>query len=179
MPRPTTKTDLLEAAEANYLKLEQEIEKMTKTEMETPYDFSGDSKKKEAHWKRDKNLRDVLAHLNEWHNLMLNWIDNNQKGMQIPFLMEGYNWKTYGDMNLVFWKNCQKESLEKVHKKFQDSHKKIVAEINKFSNEELFSKDAFSWSNGNSLGAYFVSVSSSHYEWARKKIIAHRKIVNV
>ena len=41
MPRPKTKDDLLIAA------------------------------KKEAHWSRDKNVRDVLIHLYEWHQLML------------------------------------------------------------------------------------------------------------
>jgi len=65
-----------------------------------PFDFSKDEKKKEAHWKRDKNLRDVLIHLYEWHQLILNWVYANQKGEEKPFLPEPYNWKTYGNMNV-------------------------------------------------------------------------------
>ena len=63
MGRPTTKTDLLTAATTNYEKLNKLISGMTEKELSTPFDFSDDEKKKEAHWKRDINLRDVLVHL--------------------------------------------------------------------------------------------------------------------
>ena len=79
MPRPTTKNDLMIAATENYEKLNLFISKMTEEELNTPFDFSKDEKKKEAHWKRDKNLRDVLIHLYEWHQLILNWVHSYQK----------------------------------------------------------------------------------------------------
>ena len=72
MPRPTTKNDLLIAAADNYKKLNELISNLTKKELDTPFDFSKDEKKKEAHWKRDINLRDILVHLYEWHQLILN-----------------------------------------------------------------------------------------------------------
>ena len=65
MARPTTKTDLIEAANSGYEALMAFIDSMTAQELETPFDFSADTKKKEAHWQRDKNLRDVLVHLYE------------------------------------------------------------------------------------------------------------------
>ena len=67
MPRPTTKEDLISAAAENYRKLNLLILNMKEEELNTPFDFSSDEKKKEAHWKRDKNLRDILIHLFEWH----------------------------------------------------------------------------------------------------------------
>ena len=73
MSRPTTKTDLLVAAKDNYAKLTLLISNLTEKELNTNFDFSKDEKKKEQHWKRDKNLRDVLIHLYKWHNLMLSW----------------------------------------------------------------------------------------------------------
>ena len=66
MPRPTTKNDLLTAAKENYEKLNLLILQMTGEELNTAFDFSKDEKKKEAHWKRDNNLRDILIHLYEW-----------------------------------------------------------------------------------------------------------------
>ena len=65
MPRPTNKTELLNASKENYGKLLQMIDAMTEKELNTPFDFSGDAGKKEAHWSRDKNVRDVLIHLYE------------------------------------------------------------------------------------------------------------------
>lgn len=178
MPRPQTKSDLLEAAELNYNKLLELIDSMAETELNTEFNFSSDPKKKEAHWGRDKNLRDVLIHLHEWHNLMLEWVANNRAGSRKPFLMEGYNWKTYGQMNLVFWQRNQSVSLEEALEQFKESHQKVIALIESMSNEELFRKNAFDWVGGSTIGSYFVSVTSSHYDWAMKKIKAHRKMVN-
>ena len=48
MGRPTTKTDLLTAAAANYEKLNTLVSGLTEKELSTPFDFSGDEKKKEA-----------------------------------------------------------------------------------------------------------------------------------
>lgn len=73
MPRPKTKEDLLLAAKENFEKLQTLISKLSDEELNTPFDFSQDAKKKEAHWRRDKNVRDVLIHLYEWHQLLLNW----------------------------------------------------------------------------------------------------------
>lgn len=178
MGRPQTKTDLIEAATENYQKLLTMIDSMTETEKQTEYDFSNDEKKTEAHWKRDKNLRDVIIHLHEWHNLMLEWLENNTSGKFKPFLMEGYNWKTYGDMNVVFWKRNQSTPLDLAIKQFKGSHEKIMDKIEEMTGEDLFQKNAYDWVGGSTIGSYFVSVTSSHYDWAMKKMKAHRKRVN-
>lgn len=88
MPRPKSKEKLITAANTNYEKLLAMIENRTGAEKENDYDFSADEKKKEAHWRRDKNLRDVLMHLNEWHLLLLEWVKNRENGSDKPFLME-------------------------------------------------------------------------------------------
>lgn len=179
MARPQTKNDLLEAAEVNYDKLLKLIDSMTEKELATEFDFSSDVKKMEAHWKRDRNVRDLLIHLYEWHNLMLEWITNNQAGKNKPFLMEGYNWKTYGDMNHLFWKRNQTISYDIALKQFKESHGKIMDAIQGMSNDELFQKNVYDWVGGSTIGSYFISVTSSHYDWAMKKIKAHRKMIDV
>ena len=178
MGRPTSKTDLINAATANYEKMNTLISGLTENELSTPFDFSSDVKKKEAHWKRDKNLRDILIHLYEWHQLILNWVESNQKGEEKPFLPEPYNWRTYGDMNVEFWKKHQNTSLEDATKALQKSHKEVLKLAENFTNEELFSKKVYKWVGGSTLGSYFVSATSSHYDWAIKKLKAHQKIVS-
>ena len=178
MARPKTKENLMIAAKENFEKLNTLISKMSDKELTTPFDFSEDEKKKEAHWKRDKNLRDVLIHLYEWHQLILNWVESNQKGEEKPFLPEPYNWRTYGDMNVEFWKKHQNTSLEDATKALQKSHKEVLKLAENFTNEELFSKKVYKWVGGSTLGSYFVSATSSHYDWAIKKLKAHQKIVS-
>ena len=175
MSRPTTKNDLMIVAKESYEKLNLLISKMTSEELNTPFDFSKDKKKKEAHWRRDKNLRDILIHLYEWHKLVLNWVRFNQKGEEKVFIPEPYNWRTYGDMNVEFWGKHQNTSLEDETKALQKSHKDVLTLAENFTNEELFSKKVYKWVGGSTLGSYFVSATSSHYDWAIKKIKAHQK----
>ena len=47
--------------------------------------------------------------------------------------------------------------------------------INSFNNDELFSKGYFPWTGGTTLGSYCVSTTSSHYDWAIKKINKYKK----
>ena len=70
---------------------------MTEEQLQTPFDFSDDEKKKEAHWKRDKNLRDVLVHLYEWHMLLINWVSANESGETKPFFRN----RTTGKLTVI------------------------------------------------------------------------------
>lgn len=175
MGRPTTKTDLLNAATAGYEKMNALIASLTKKELAIPFDFSKDEKKKEAHWRRDRNLRDILIHLYEWHQLLLNWVQSNQNGDSKPFIPEPYNWKTYGDMNIKFWEKHQATTLEEAKEMLEKSHKDVVSLAETFSNEELFTKGTYQWVGGSTLGSYFISDTASHYDWAIKKLKAHIK----
>lgn len=175
MSRPTSKTDLMAAAAENYQKLNTLIAGLTEKELATEFDFSADEKKKEAHWKRDKNLRDVLIHLYEWHQLLLNWVQASRNGEEKPFLPRPYNWKTYGEMNVFFWKKHQNTSLEEAKEMLEQSHREVMQLAETFSNEELFTKGVYKWVGNTALGSYFVSTTSSHYDWAMKKMKAHIK----
>lgn len=174
MARPQTKSDLITAATENFEQLNALIEGLTEKELSVPFDFS-DTAKKEAHWKRDKNLRDVIIHLYEWHQLLLNWVKANQNGENQPFIPKPYNWKTYGIMNVEFWRKHQNTPLEEAKEMLEKSHCEVMKLAETFSNDELFSKGVFSWTKGSTLGSYFVSNTASHYNWAVKKLKAHKK----
>lgn len=56
------------------------IDYMTKSQQEAAFAEEMATVGKETHWSRDKNLRDVLVHLYEWHQLLLSWIKANLNG---------------------------------------------------------------------------------------------------
>ncbi len=170
MARPKTKDELFEATGENYEKLWQIINSMPEDALNTKFDFSSDPKRKEAHWRRDKNLRDVLIHLYEWHQLLLNWISSNVAGNKLPFIPKPYNFKTYGKMNIMFWKKHQNTELEDAKIQFKASHEEVLELVKTFSDEQLFTKKFFDWTGTTSLGSYCVSAMPSHYDWASKKI---------
>ena len=57
----------------------------------------------------------------------------------------------------------------------EKSHAEVLKLAEAFTNEELFSKGVYKWVGGSTLGSYFVSVTASHYDWAIKKLKAHKK----
>jgi hypothetical protein len=163
MARPATKTDLIIAANGQFEKLWKLIDSMTEKAQTDTFKFED----------RDRNVRDVLVHLYEWHQLLLNWANDNRRGVPKPFLPEPYNWKTYPQMNVEIWKKHQQTAYEDSKKRLKESHGDVMNLIETFSNDELFARKQFPWTGGSTLGAYCVSATSSHYDWAVKKIKKH------
>ncbi|MDP8079942.1 ClbS/DfsB family four-helix bundle protein [Phocoenobacter skyensis] len=177
MARPKTKEELVEVANINFEKLWQLIYSLTEKEFMTEFDFSANPKLKEAHWRRDKNVRDILIHLYEWHQLLLNWIIKNQAGEVVSFLPAPYTFKNIAEMNIKFQEKHRNTSYEQAVKMLKDSHNKVMDMVDSFTNEELFTKKYFSWTGTTSLGSYCISGTSSHYDWAIKKLKMHKKYV--
>lgn len=173
MSRPSTKQELLQASEAQFAKLWQTIDAMPDEIKQIEFDFAGQPSKKETHWQRDKNIRDVLVHLYEWHLLLTHWVEGNLAGEQTDFLPKPYTWKTYGDMNLEIWRKHQTTNYEDAKQKLLDSHAKVMTLIDQFDEASLFVKQHYSWTGSTSVGTYCVSSTSSHYDWAIKKLKAH------
>ncbi|MDR2562587.1 MAG: ClbS/DfsB family four-helix bundle protein [Prevotellaceae bacterium] len=163
MSRATTKTDLVIAANEGFGKLWELIDSMSDESQNATFAFED----------RDKNLRDVLVHLYEWHELLLTWVKSNRQGDTRPFLPEPYNWRTYPQMNVEFWKKHQNTTLIDAKEMLKESHSKVMELIESLVNIELFAKNIFLWTGGSTLGSYCVSTTASHYDWAMKKIKKH------
>jgi len=170
MSRPTNKAQLIAAANGQWSKMWKLIDSLPGEKRLSDFNFAADPKLKEAHWARDKNLRDVLVHLYEWHRLLLDWTAANLSGEAKPFLPEPYTWKTYGDMNAEFWKKHQSTPYRDAADMLRESHAKVMALIEALTDDELFEKKHFPWTGTTNLGSYCISAAPSHYDWAAKKI---------
>ncbi|SFG38912.1 Protein of unknown function [Ligilactobacillus ruminis DSM 20403 = NBRC 102161] len=83
---------------------------------------------------------------------------------------EGYNWRTYGAMNVAFWEKNRDVSEEEALRRLEESHHQVMQALEIFSDEELFTKSFYPW-----VGGCFISNTASHYAWAIKKMKAHKK----
>lgn len=170
MTRPTTRVELLDAAGARYAALTELIAGMTPDERTSPLRFGPAFSKPEAHWQRDRNLRDVLVHLASWHGLLLDWVSANERGEAVPFLPAPYSWRNYAGMNVEFRDSHVDTTLAEALAALDNSHASVLDLIARYTDVELFEKQHFSWTGTTSLGAYCVSATSSHYDWACKKL---------
>jgi uncharacterized protein (TIGR03083 family) len=155
MPRPTTKKQLLEAIDVERKALEKFLDGLSPAQLTQP-GLVGE-------W----SARDVLAHLIEWEQMVLNWYSAGVKG-KVPITpAEGFNWAQLPALNQQIYEKHRDKSLAKIQKEFKSSFKKMLSTIERLSDEDLFSPGRYAWTKNNTLGAYFVSSTSSHYHWAR------------
>ena len=165
MPRPTNKIDLLSASETNFKKLLSLVESLSEAQQEAKFDFED----------RDKCVRDVLVRLYEWHLLLINFIQKNLSGERSAFLPQPYNWKTYPQMNVQIWRKHQDTPLCEAKALLAQTHEKVMALTANFSDEGLFTRGHFDFTGKLNLASYVAGSTSSHYDWAIKKIKKHKK----
>ena len=160
MPRPTTKNELIAAATSGYTKLNALIESLPPEKLEASFGFED----------RDRNVRDVVMHLVAWHQMMRRWYDEGMAGDKPAIPGEGYTWQTLPALNQVIWEQAQQTPLHQARAELANTHEAMLALIAAHSDEELFTKKRYHWTGTTSLGAYLISSTSSHYDWAMKKL---------
>lgn len=175
--RAKTKKQLIENNNKNFLELLSTINNLSERELNENFKFDN-LNKKEKHWKRDKNIRDVVVHILEWQKMLINFVTNNLNNITCPFLPTGYNWKNYTILNDIIWEKHQNTKLAKAIVEVKENHLKINSLIENLEEEQLFTKKYFSWTGTTNLASYFISSASSHYIWAITKIKLHKKLLN-
>lgn len=155
MPRPTTKKQLLEAIEVERKALEKFLDELSPAQLTQP-GLVGE-------W----SAKDVLAHLIEWEQMLLKWHAAGLKGEMPVTPSEEYNWAQTPLLNQKIYEKHRDRSLADIQKDFKSSFKKMLSTIQGLSDEDLFTHGRYAWTKNNTLGAYFVSSTSSHYHWAR------------
>jgi hypothetical protein len=155
MPRPTTKKQLLEAIEVERKALEKFLDELSPVQLTHPGLVGA--------W----SAKDVLAHLIEWEQMVLNWHSAGLKGKVPVTPAEGFNWAQLPQLNQQIYERHRDRSLADIQKDFKSSFKKILSTIQRLSDEDLFTRGRYAWTKNNTLGAYFISSTSSHYHWAR------------
>ena len=169
MPRPKTKQELLDLSKKNYQKLIDFIEAIPVAERETEF----------PEGTMNRNIRDVLAHLYHWHLMMQEWYRVGMSGEKPEMPAKGYTWKDTPALNRWIFEKYQPMGTPDVRRLLEDSHQKIQKLIEQHTDEELFEKKHYKWTGSTSLGAYLISATSSHYDWALKLIRKCRKAMMV
>jgi hypothetical protein len=126
---------------------------------------------------RDKNFRDVLMHLYEWHAMLERWYREGMDG-DMPFMpAPGYKWRDLKLLNMHIWEKYQDVTLNQAMKKLKLSHNRVMDLIKSHSNEEIMTKKYYKWTKTSNLYSYFAANTFKHYAWAIKKCEAIAKYI--
>lgn len=172
MSKLTNKQQLQLSTERQWYKMWQLITALPENQQ---LNFAIASAKKQ-HLNHEVNVRDVLMHLYEWHQLLLKWVTQQEQGIDASFLPTPYTWKTYDTLNNELWQRNQEISYQEARCLVNNSHEAVLALLMQFNNEELFVKQYYSWTGTLNLASYFILVLSDHYNWACKKLHKQLKL---
>jgi len=81
MARPKTKDELISLSNKNFEKPFTLVDSFTENQQRDEYIFDND---------RDKNIRDILVHLHQWHLMMLEWYEVGMRGEEPDKPAKGY-----------------------------------------------------------------------------------------
>lgn len=171
MPQPTDKTSLLAAAADGYAQLKNQMDALTTEQLEADF-LPSSSDKKCTTFEQGSNFRDVVMHIYEWQRLQKAFVDNIRQGTPKDFIPEPYR-KNYKEMDEVNRQRHQSIPLSQALGLLDQSHAEMMALIETFSNEELFNKKVFKVTYTTTMGAYFMSVTTSPYGQAAKRLKSH------
>ena len=160
MARPKTKSELLDLSKENFDLLTNYIAAMPQEEREMEFPLGT----------LNRNPRDVLAHLHHWHTMFLDWYTVGMSGEKPDIPAKGYSWKTTPELNRLIQKKYAYTPIEECQQLLDESYKKVYQIINRHTNDDLFQKKKYKWTGSTSLGAYLISATSSHYDWALRLI---------
>ncbi|MFT5886155.1 MAG: hypothetical protein ACI9IP_002619 [Arcticibacterium sp.] len=165
MPRPKTKSELLDLSQSNFHKLNDFVENMEIEKRKN--DFPQGT--------MNRNISDVFMHLHHWHLMLMNWYRIGMTGEKPDMPAKGYTWKTLPDLNKSIWERYIDMGLDEAQKHLEASHRDLREIMEGHSNDELFEKKRYKWTGSTSLGEYLISATSSHYDWALKLITKAKK----
>lgn len=169
MPRPENKADLLALSHTNLHKLLAFIESL-------PEELRHRSFENQELNDRDKTIADVVCHLHAWHNLLQGWYQVGVAGKKPAIPGEGITWQTLPILNRRIHAQYEGTPLSVALELLNRSHTEMTSLIASHSDEELFTRKRYSWTGSTSVGAYCISATSSHYDWALKVIKPLKKL---
>jgi hypothetical protein len=155
-----THSGLLERNDTDFAALLELIDSFDSNRLDA--EFAGTS--------RDRNVRDVVAHVHAWHILLERWYSDGMAGGVPSIPAEGYSWRKLAELNEDLRQQWQDTSLAELMPLLRASHESLQAMVALHDDRELDDPEAFSWTRGSALGEYALECGSSHYVWARETI---------
>ena len=155
-----THAGLLKRNDADFAALVALIESLPAPRLDEPFAGAG----------RDRNVRDVVAHLHAWHMLLERWYSEGSTGGSPVIPAQGYSWSRLAELNEDLRQQWQATTLGELMPLLKASHESLQAMVALHTDAELDDPTAYAWTRGTALGEFAVECGGNHYAWARDAI---------
>ena len=154
----TSKAELLAAIRAERAALEEAVGALSDEEMLAPV-FDGD-------W----SVKDTLAHITAWEQLMIGWVEESLRGEVPRRPVTGDDWVDV--LNAQLYEENADKSLGEVREAFAASYQDALALVERLDEEDLFDPERFAWREGSPLWKMVAANMNWHYKDHGEEIAA-------
>ncbi len=157
MSRPLTKSQLLDASQKEFQKLDTYLASLTPEQMSAQLTPGA--------W----TIKDVLAHLYEWQQMFFRWYEAGLRSETPAVPAPGYKWSQLPALNQAIYEKFRDLPPEEVLGMFRASHQKTVQFMEETPEADLVTPARYAWMNQNTLMSYLNSITAAHFVWALKE----------
>lgn len=126
-------------------------------------------------WGDGWSVCDLLAHLAEWHRMLLTWFAEGERGENPAMPSPGYTWRETPRLNRAIWEKHRGRSLRSVRGDFESTYREVLQWVHDLPEEDLLQAGRWHWAGKNPLVTYVGANTASHYRFAQKVIKRWRR----
>lgn len=165
MAIPASKADLVDAIRINYMKLRTDLDSV-------PEGLTGEPTL-EGHAKgTEMSVRDLVAYLVGWGELVLKWHSGKSAGRAVDFPETGYKWNELGRLAQKFYADYADLPYAALLERLAAAKDRILDVIEATENDDLYGKP---WYETYTLGRMIQFNTASPYDNARKRLRRWKK----
>ncbi len=166
MPVPQTKTELLAAIDVQFARLMRELERVPDERYREP--------SLEGHAKGTMmSVGDLVAYLIGWGELVIKWIDRDQRGELVDFPETGYQWNELGRLAQKFYADFHALSPGELVARLKRSKETLEVLIRDRDERTLYGRP---WYGKFTLGRMIQFNTSSAYANAHGRLRKWKKV---
>lgn len=165
MAVPASKAELLAATTTTFEKLMAELAKV-------PPDRARESTMKGHVDGTTMSPADLVAYLVGWNELVLKWLDRDDRGEPVDFPEVGFKWNQLGSLARKFHAECDAVEWGELLSRLEKAKSGLIATITSRSDQELYGG---AWYGKWTKGRMIQFNASSPYANARARLRAWRR----
>jgi hypothetical protein len=119
-------------------------------------------------WGDGWTVKDLVAHLAEWHALFLGWYREGLQGRKPEMPAPGFKWNQTPALNRAIQEKHRDRPYQEVWADFSNTHAEVLEIAVGLSERDLLDPGRFPWTGRNALVTYLGANTSSHYRFASK-----------
>ena len=158
MSDPTSKAQILELIKTEHEALQTLRKPLTEAQLIQP----GAEEK--------LSVKDILAHITDWEQRMVQWIDESLQGKTPNRPAPGMTWDDLDRLNERIYLANKARSLSEVQSDFAASYRKSLQAVAALSEADLFDPHRFAWRKGDALWHLVEANTWAHYREHRESI---------